>query len=252
MDDAPLRPLTKKEVRLRERQEAEYAARLAFRAAKHAELLVRREKAKHAALAAGRRAREEARRDTRWSWLKAHSVRRPSSAPSSARALSHRRMERLPHECAAVARRSMVSGEGLGHAIALQTGHFQIEACDASGHRLATGGDPFVVAIRGCALVTTRVHDLADGSYICEYRVPVSGAFQVSVSLHGSPVAGSPYTLHVMRPQPRASKCVLRGAALQRAVAGELASFEIEYVDSFGHTTYAPRGSSRTRRSPRR
>ena len=54
---------------------------------------------------------------------------------------------------------SRVSGVGYHTAIARQSASFVIEAVDAEGIRLAKGGTPFFVAVRGSALVKARLTD---------------------------------------------------------------------------------------------
>ena len=128
----------------------------------------------------------------------------------------------------AVAKESRVSGHGLHSAMVRKSGSFVIEARDAAGNLLNQGGDPFVVSIRGVAVVHPKLHDKEDGTYLCEYRASLSGTYWVYVSLHGVSVHGSPFQLDCLRPEPDSSQCVLRGAGLHKAVAREPTSFEIE------------------------
>ena len=85
--------------------------------------------------------------------------------------------------------------------MARQTASFTIRACDAGGANVACGGDPFVVAVRGPSRVHARVTDNSDGTYLCDYKAAVSGAYSVVITLHGVPLAGSPFQLTMKRPR---------------------------------------------------
>lgn len=160
-----------------------------------------------------------------------HSPRSPS--------ISSRRMQRLAHHTQTVASKCRVTGDGLHIAITRQFASFTIEAFDASGNRRAEGGDAFAVSIKGSSVVSAKIFDNGDGSYVCEHRASVSGAYTINITLHGVVVADSPYALNVIMPRPEASRCVLRGSGLSFAVAREPASFEIDYVDAFGQVAFA-------------
>lgn len=139
----------------------------------------------------------------------------------------------------AVANQSRVEGDGLRTAMARKLAHFKVFARNAMSECLTTGGDPFAVSVRGASLVRPTVQDHEDGSYSIRYKASTSGHYSISVSLHGVPLPGSPFPLHVLRPAPLASRCVLRGSGLSTGVAREPTSFEIEFVDAFGETTHA-------------
>ena len=101
------------------------------------------------------------------------------------------------------------------------------------------GGTPFFVAVRGSALVKARLTDNGDGTCLCEYRPSVSGNFSIAVSLHGVPLAGSPFPLQVLQPRPDPPQCLLHGEGLHEAVARERTEFFVEFVDKLGQVTHA-------------
>lgn len=119
-----------------------------------------------------------------------------------------------------------------------QLASFTIQACDAGGSSQRHGGDPFVVAVRGPSLVHAKVTDTEDGSYKVDYKACTSGQYNISVTLHGAPLVGSPFALTIMRPRPHAAKCVVRGVE-RHARVREPAGFEVEFRDIFGCLTHA-------------
>ena len=54
---------------------------------------------------------------------------------------------------------------------------------------------------------------------------PVSGHYDIAISLHGLALPDSPYSVAVMMPRPDAANCQLKGDALSTAVAREGATF---------------------------
>lgn len=53
------------------------------------------------------------------------------------------------------------------------------------------------------------------------------------------PIAGSPFTCHVSTPTPSAPHCILRGPALQAAIARKEETFEIQFRDATGQLAHA-------------
>lgn len=125
----------------------------------------------------------------------------------------------------AVAASCKVHGPGLENSIAGGKATFTIEAADAEGNRIETGGEPFRVDLRGSSFVRCRVVDNENGTYSASYVPSVSGTYDIAVTLHGVSLPGSPFGISVLMPRPDASKCVLRGDALLKATAREQAAF---------------------------
>jgi hypothetical protein len=99
---------------------------------------------------------------------------------------------------------------------------FGSRARRADGERQKQGGDSFFVSIRGRGageMVRAKVIDNLDGTYAVGYKPIHSGRYAVSISLLGEPLPGSPFTCAVSTPTPSAPHCVLRGTALQTAIA---------------------------------
>ena len=142
----------------------------------------------------------------------------------------------------ASAQRSHCAGRGLHTAVVKQLAQFLITAFDCEGMRRVCGGDAFVVAVRGVSPpsnLRVKLHDHGNGSYTAEYRPEVSGQLVVTITLDGVAVAGSPFKVHAVTLRPESRQCVLRGDALQFAVARKPMTFEIDFVDGLGQVAVA-------------
>ena len=131
------------------------------------------------------------------------------------------------------------AGDALQKAMTRQWSSFTIEGFTAEGNRQTQGGELFVVSVRGASVVSTNMIDNQDGSYVLRYRAAVSGTYSMSITLHGYPLAGSPFTIHVLSRAPDPQQSKLKGSGLHKAVAREPTAFEIEFVDCFGQVTHA-------------
>ena len=131
------------------------------------------------------------------------------------------------------------AGDGLYSAMARRAAHFSVISLDASGRRRRQGGEPFVVSIRGPGAVTTSVRDCQDGTYSVGWVANVSGVYWIVISLHGEHIAGSPFSATVSVPHAEARQCKVTGVGLQEAVAGQAASFRIEFADLGGRAVPA-------------
>ncbi|HMV32943.1 MAG TPA: filamin/ABP280 repeat domain-containing protein, partial [Gemmatimonadales bacterium] len=69
-----------------------------------------------------------------------------------------------------------------------------IQLRDQFGNVLTTGGASVVVTITGANPGSAGVADLGDGSYLAGYVPTASGTDQVSITLNGVPIGGSPYS----------------------------------------------------------
>ena len=123
--------------------------------------------------------------------------------------------------------------------MARRAAHFTIHSLDANGWRRREGGEPFVVSIRGPGAVTTSVRDCQDGTYSCGWVASVSGVYWIVISLHGEHIAGSPFSAQVTVPHADAKQCKCAGIGLHEAVAGESASFRVEFADIAGRAVPA-------------
>ena len=153
-----------------------------------------------------------------------------------------------------------VYGDGLCKATVREATKFTIETVDFSGVRVARGGEPLFVAIRGVARARARIYDHGDGLYTVEWKPAVSGHYTIAVSLFGVAVPGSPFALEATTPEPSPLHCTVHGVALERAAARVTQSFEVSFRDKLGATTHAVEldvfaepvipGSPRQRASP--
>jgi hypothetical protein len=69
-----------------------------------------------------------------------------------------------------------------------------VQARDANGNDLATGGDNVVVTVTGANNATPAVTDNTDGTYTAQYTPSVAGTDNVAITLNGTAISGSPYT----------------------------------------------------------
>jgi hypothetical protein len=72
-----------------------------------------------------------------------------------------------------------------------------VQAKNALGANMTTGGDTVVVSITGANTATPTVTDNADGTYSASYTPTAAGADSVAIRLNGTAISGSPYTVTV-------------------------------------------------------
>ncbi|MGH7630511.1 MAG: Ig-like domain-containing protein [Gemmatimonadales bacterium] len=76
-----------------------------------------------------------------------------------------------------------------------------VQARDATGAALTTGGDAIAVSVSGSNNASgLAVTDNGDGTYTASYTPQMTGVDQVAVTLAGVPIGGSPYTSTVVAP----------------------------------------------------
>ena len=139
-----------------------------------------------------------------------------------------------------VASNCVCTGAGLGSVTVRQEGRFFIEARDANGHRRRSGGDHFFVAIRGCGVrLRARVTDSGNGTYAVAFKPSLGGKYLIAISLYGESLPGSPFRCLAQAALPCAARCVVRGDALERAVARVQQAFEVSFRDGGGQLTHA-------------
>jgi hypothetical protein len=100
----------------------------------------------------------------------------------------------VAHECTA-------DGPGLtGKWAAPARSCFTITARGCGGERLCWGGATFRVKVRGPGIVEPEVSDNLDGTYQVELTYPISGKYEVLVSLDRTkmPIKGSPFAVIVL------------------------------------------------------
>jgi hypothetical protein len=70
---------------------------------------------------------------------------------------------------------------------------FSIVARDAIGNARVEGGDKFAVRVTGTATLDAAVSDSGNGTYEASFVAPVTGSYDVAVTLAGTHVLGSPF-----------------------------------------------------------
>jgi adhesin/invasin len=69
-----------------------------------------------------------------------------------------------------------------------------VQARDAFGNPLSTGGQTVVVTVTGANSASPNVTDLGTGIYTASYTPATAGTDNVSITMNGTPVNGSPFT----------------------------------------------------------
>ena len=126
-----------------------------------------------------------------------------------------------------------LSGPGLQGAVAGEKATILIEARDARGNRLFTGGALLGLAIRSGGDTTRgKVFDLGDGTYEAAYVVERAGPFELSLFL-GSEAAT--FRANCVPGRVDYAKCRVDGATHTRWIAGQQLAFTVTRVDRFGN-----------------
>ena len=113
---------------------------------------------------------------------------------------------------------------------------FKILAFDKNGEAKSTGGDRFVVKLRGPTPFRPDITDEGDGTYRIEFVCSVSGKFELVVLLNGEPVQGTPVTIeaHVPKADATKSKVALHAPNKMSLRAGEACEFDLMLFDPLG------------------
>jgi hypothetical protein len=70
-----------------------------------------------------------------------------------------------------------------------------VQARDASGYRLTSGGAMVVMTVSGAnAAGPMTATDAGDGTYTASYTPTAAGTDQVAITMNGTPISGSPFT----------------------------------------------------------
>lgn len=137
---------------------------------------------------------------------------------------------------ATVPSKSVISSEEFGRATARSSAVFEIEARNAADRPSKTGGDQIKVKFSAPANTTVAtVTELPEGKYMVEYTAPIAGTYQMSVTMNGDHISGSPFKITVTPPRAQAELCQLEGKALTRLTAGEIGTFTVGFIDRMGN-----------------
>ena len=143
-----------------------------------------------------------------------------------------------------------------------QTALLCFESCDKHGNRRTLGGDPFVASLTrvgggdtplAAALAAAAeeeggreggrdpegppppaVLDELNGLYTVGYGWSRAGTLRLSVTLHGVPIRGSPFALHVQADAPSAAHSEVYGEGLVGGVAGAALRLGVRLRDKHG------------------
>lgn len=75
-----------------------------------------------------------------------------------------------------------------------------VQAKDAFGNNLIVGGDTVVVSVTGANTATPTVTDNGNGTYSASYTPTAAGTDSVAITLNGTAISGSPFTVTVGQP----------------------------------------------------
>ena len=76
-----------------------------------------------------------------------------------------------------------------------------VQAKNALGVNITTGGETVVVNVTGTNTATPTVTDVGDGTYTASYTPTAAGADSVAITMGGTAISGSPYTSTVAAPE---------------------------------------------------
>jgi len=129
---------------------------------------------------------------------------------------------------------SWAEGPGLIKGQTKKPCEFTIHSVDGDGHPVAAGGDPFQVKITGPEQVSPKVTDNRNGTYSVVYSVLTPGTYNVDVSLHESPIKGSPWH-PVIKWSCNPAQCYAEGEGLEELWDNKPTGFTIHAVDYDGN-----------------
>ena len=123
----------------------------------------------------------------------------------------------------------------LGRVTARSKAEFEVESRNAADRPSKLGGDSLAVKFSAPASSTVcTVSELPDGRYKVDYVAPNPGSYQISIKMNGEHISGSPFKLTVSVPSAHADMCKVSGKGLSRMTAGEMATFQVSYIDRQG------------------
>ena len=94
--------------------------------------------------------------------------------------------------------KSIALGRGVAHAVARSPAEFEVEARNAAERPSKQGGDQIKVKFSAPANTTVaNIEELPEGRYKVEYTAPIAGTYQLTVTMNGEHIVGSPFTVVV-------------------------------------------------------
>ncbi len=132
--------------------------------------------------------------------------------------------------------KSVAEGRGVGNATARSKAEFTIEARNAADRPSKLGGDTIKIKFSAPASTTVAtITEPSGGYYKVEYTAPNAGKYQLSITMNGEHIVGSPFKLVVTLPRAQPELCTVSGKNLKRLTAGEVGTFTVGFIDKLGN-----------------
>jgi len=129
---------------------------------------------------------------------------------------------------------SYAEGEGLSKGKTKKPANFNIISVGANGKPMGKGGEPFVVEIDGPAgKLNPELNDNGNGVYPVQYFPQQEGKYNISATLFGEHIRGSPFTAQIKR-APNPAKSYVEGPGLKKAFDNKPTYFNLHAVDDLG------------------
>ena len=107
-----------------------------------------------------------------------------------------------------------------------------VQAKDAQGNNLSSGGATVVISITGANSATPSVTDNGDGTYSASYTPTATGNDSVAITLNGSGISGSPYSSTV---SVGAASTSQSSASVPNGTAGQVTTITVTVRDGNGN-----------------
>ena len=116
-----------------------------------------------------------------------------------------------------------------------------VQAKDALGNNVTTGGDTVVVVVGGFNVAGPVVTDVGDGTYTCSYTPNWAGPDTVAITLNGTSISGSAYATTVI---PAALAPGASTATVPAGTVGLPTAIVIQEMDAWGNQVVIGGGSA--------
>ncbi|MDJ0767111.1 MAG: filamin/ABP280 repeat domain-containing protein, partial [Myxococcota bacterium] len=107
-----------------------------------------------------------------------------------------------------------------------------VQARDGSGNAIAVGGETVTVTVAGANSVSPGVSDAGDGTYTASYTPTNAGTDNVTITMNGTEIGGSPFSSVVA---VGAASPALTVATVPAGVAGEVTTITVQSRDASGN-----------------
>eukprot|EP00698_Gefionella_okellyi_P016092 TRINITY_DN457_c0_g1_i1.p1 TRINITY_DN457_c0_g1~~TRINITY_DN457_c0_g1_i1.p1 ORF type:complete len:4209 (-),score=1181.95 TRINITY_DN457_c0_g1_i1:57-12683(-) len=126
-----------------------------------------------------------------------------------------------------------VFGTGLQTVVAGDTGRFILRALDEFSNPTVVSSDAIRVFSDAAGFSNPIVVDQRDGTHAITYLCNAAGHFPLSVSVSGTPLKRSPFSVEVQPARTSGMHCIAKGDGTQSCVVGQPASFVVIARDRF-------------------